>query len=217
MGCLCVLLIFQAFSVTERLPFQEGHLADLSLCWSLKGALIHNVTMAMCLSPCINREWRLQERCETAAAGFVAVDVFRMLGKTRASELGVPTGSQYMAPQTCHNVQGAALTVLAIACSKPPSFCPWRFGFARLSEITIEQGFGFVRAQSQNSQVSARSFFQSDARLSIKAGQELNKKMKGSGSAKQEPALTEEECLISIIINVYECDMHAAACTVGIS
>ena len=177
----------------ELVLSEEGQLADMSVHWALKGALVHNVCMAMCVAPCINREWSLSDRCQTAAAGFVSIDLFRMLGKMRASDLGVPTGSQYMAPQTCHNVQGGALTVLALACSKPTSFNPFQFGFARLSEISIEQQFGFIRGQSQNSQVSARSFFQADARLTLKASEELNKKQKGP--AKQEPALTQEECL----------------------
>ena len=177
-------------------PPQEGDLQDMSVCWSLKGALVHNLVMALCLGPSMCKGWPLFERCENAAAGFVAVDVFRMLAKKRASEARLPTGSCFLASQTAFNVQGAALTVLAMSISKPAGCTPWVFGQSRISEISIEQHFGMLRSQSANSHLSMRSFLQASARRSLLLNDELNRKQKHI--ARPEPALTEAQFFVNL-------------------
>ena len=177
----------------QRLVIEDGDLADMAVCWSLKGALVHNVVMAMCIGPSMCKGWSLQDRCETAAAGFTAVDIFRLLAKKRAAEAGVPAGSFFLAPQTAHNVQGVALAVMTICCTKPPGFTPWEFGHGRITEISVEQHFGHLRGQSCNAQLSARSFFQAQARQSLRINDELNKKPKHT--SKVEHPLSEDEFL----------------------
>ena len=192
---MCLGLLYTVIESPSIATFaKEDCVGDLEVIWCLKGALVHNITMALCFAPAVNKHFSLAARAETAAAGFAAVDLFRMISKSKAQELGVPTGSLFMAPQTCFNAQGAALCVLAMALSKPTSFGPWSHGYARVSEISIEQEFGFLRAQSSNSQLSARSFFQAAARQALKISPELNKKQKGQ--LKMEKCLTEDEPLV---------------------
>jgi hypothetical protein len=88
---------------------------------------------------------------------------------------------------------------VVIALSKPQCWNPWERGVARLSELPIEQAFGNLRAQSRNSQLSSRGFFQADARLALKASKVINRERDLVDSAVPEKfaekPLTEEEFL----------------------
>ena len=139
----------------------------------------------------------MSARCEASLTGFLLVDMFRLLAQIHCKNAGLATGSTFMAGQTCYNMQGVALCVAAICASKPKSFLPWSQGFGRLSEISIEEYFGMLRSQTQNSQLSTRQYFQASARYMLKQNDVLNKKRKlpDSKLPREEKALTEEEHL----------------------
>ena len=155
----------------------DGLMSELQVSWSLRGALLHNVVVAMNLAPALHKDLSLRQRCELAACGFVCCDLFRMLAALKCKELKPPKGSMFAAPQTIANIQAVALIVMAISCSKPESWTPWKRGNGRLSEISIEQFFGMVRSQSPNSQHTIRSYWQAAARCCLKTGASLTRNL----------------------------------------
>ena len=48
------------------------------------------------------------------------------------------------------------------------NFSPWKQGFGRLSELSIETGFGEMRSFTPNSQLTCRSFWFSSAKRSMR-------------------------------------------------
>ncbi|CAL1164821.1 unnamed protein product [Cladocopium goreaui] len=78
-----------------------------------------------------------------------------------------------------------------------PGFNAWGNGFGRLSELTVEQHFSMLRAQSNNAQLTARAYFKAAARVALKVGKGLKKPHTDSAlgvSGLVSPRL-EEECL----------------------
>ena len=150
----------------------------------------------MCISPILHRNLTLMTRCEIGLCGFLALDMFGVVASETCKKLQAPTGSCWMASQTQYNLQGAALAAVAIACTKPAKWHPWKTGRARLSELGVEEWFSFLRSQSANSQLSCRGYWQAAARTSMKHGKELNH-LKPPNFA-DEPALTEEEFLVVV-------------------
>eukprot|EP00435_Cladocopium_sp_Y103_P026569 s3829_g6.t1 len=133
----------------------------------------------------------LTTRCELALSGFLCLDLFRMTAEEKTLEMKMPKGSGFMAAQTVGNLQGCCLSIISIALTLNPSWQPWRHGHARLSELPIEQWFSFLRAQSPNSQLSARGFFQASCRMSMKNNKVLlSEKPVPAGS---QGALTDDE------------------------
>lgn len=174
-------------------PTKDGPLASLSVHWALKGATIHNVVTALCIAPSMHTSLSLMHRCEAALSGFLCLDIFKMLADRLTIEMKMPKGSAFMAGQTCHNLQGAALAIVTICVSKPADWCPWRFGTGRLTELAVEQLFGNLRCQSNNAQLTARGYFHASARYLMKMG-DLLSRMKAPPPAR-EPCLTDAEFL----------------------
>ncbi len=69
----------------------------------------------------------------------------------------------------------------------------WSHGHARMSEIAIEHFFGQLRAQSGNSQLSARAYWQASARTALKVDKDLDREKANERHAKP---LTHDELLI---------------------
>ena len=172
---------------------EESDLSALKVPWRCKGAVLHNVVLAMTLAPCFHTSLRLKKRCELALTGFLCLDLFKILADDLCSGMQLPRGSCYMAPQTVQNLQSAALGVITICVSKDRSFNPWTYGFGRTTELSIEQTFGMLRVQSRNAQLSTRAFLQADARLAMKNSKVLNRE-KVRATPNEEP-LTDTECL----------------------
>ena len=137
-------------------------------------------------------------RCEVGISGFVSLDVFRMLSLELASKMGAPTGSTFLAPQTCHNLQSACLSGVVMCLVKHEAWKCWDHGHARLSELSIEEWFSYCRRQSPNAQLSARGFFSASARVALKNGRLLNQE-KAPSFIQTERALTDDEFLDSIL------------------
>lgn len=156
----------------------------------------------MCSAALVHREFSLTTRAECGLCGFLTLDMFVMLANHRCERFNQPKGSMSMAPQSVYNIQGVALSAVAICASKPAGFHPWKCGSLRLSEIAIEEWFSLLRAQSSNSQLSARGYFAASTRAAMKHGRQLNKIK--SKTFPDEPALTEEQRL-GMMWNVYEC------------
>ena len=146
----------------------------MTIPWSLKGALLHNVFVAMNLVPLLHRDLPLAARCEIGVSGFVGLDMMRMLSEVLCKKLGAPTGSTFMAAQTASNLQAACLSGILVCLTKDVHFNPWQFGQVRLSELPIEEHFSYCRRQSMNAQLSARAFWQAAARVSLRNGKLLS-------------------------------------------
>jgi hypothetical protein len=69
-----------------------------------------------------------------------------------------PTGSTFWAAQTVVNMQSCCLAGILVTITKDEAFSPWRAGSARMSEISIEEQFSFLRRQSANAQLIADHF-----------------------------------------------------------
>ena len=184
-------------------PLKDCKLSEMLVSWSLRGALLHNVTVACCVGSCMTRNLTLANRCETALAGFLLLDLYALVAKHTCTSMRLPTGSCFMAPQTVLNLQSVALAVAAICATKDASFEPWTRGSCRLSEMAIEQHFSMLRAQSPNAQLSARAYFKAGARVALKAAKQINKeKIRATGS----PALTDAQKLVlQRVFNVFHC------------
>ena len=108
--------------------------------WCLKGAVVHNLVTAMCTAPLLHKSLKLGHRTELALAGFVLLDVFRMLSEERCDAMQLPKGSCFIASQTTQTLQSCALACVVIALSKPQCWNPWERGVARLSELPNRAG-----------------------------------------------------------------------------
>ena len=150
--------------------------------------------VAMCIAPLLHKSLSMALRCETALTGFITMDLFSMLAGIKCYRNKLPKGSQFMASQTQHNLQACALAAIVITLTKGQELDPWRRGFARLSELAIEQHFGHLRGQSQNSQLTCRGYWQASARSAMKAAKNLDKENPLPGT---ESPLTDEEFLDS--------------------
>ena len=106
-----------------------------------------------------------------------------------------------MASQTQYNLQGTALSTIALCVAKCDDFMPWRYGFARLSELAIEHQFGHLRSQVASAQLSTRGFWHADARQSLKVNDVLNK-------CKPTPAATERALNDSESLAMIGCKVH---------
>ena len=184
--------MYQTESATQMWS-EDLYLSQMSVPWNLKGAVLHNVCVAMALSPAFHTDISLLQRCEIALTGFLTLDVFKFLADDTCETFGLPRGSCYMAPQTVSNLQAIALSMVAYCVSKPASFQPFRHGFARMTELAIEQVFGQLRVQSRNAQLSSRGFLQADARLAMRNGKLLNREKQQE--QKEEPHLTDDQFL----------------------
>lgn len=141
--------------------------------WALYGACVHNVAVALNLVGLLHSDLSLAERCEASVAGFVLMDIVQMLAAAKAHKLGMPVGSCQMARQTITNLQSCSMAAIIFCLTKEPAFQPFDHGFARMSELPIENWFGFIRVQSSNAQHSARSYWQSVGRQQLKHGKLL--------------------------------------------
>ena len=168
-------LLTNPFFLVEEV---DGRLNSLVVPWALRGATVHNVVCAMALAPALHRDLTLLQRCELGLTAFLSLDIFRMISSAKCREKGLPTGPLFMAPQTVFNLQGVALSVIAMCVSKPKGWTPWKRGSARASELTVEQFFSFIRAQSSNSQHTARSYWTAATRQNLRTGARMNKNMK---------------------------------------
>ena len=117
------------------------------------------IKVGLCVASLLNKMLTTMERVETGLAGFLCVDIFRILAAHKCDKMRLPTGSTFMASQTCSNLQSCALASVVMCVTKHREFDPWRSGDCRLSELSIEQYFGHLRIQSSNSQLSTRAYF----------------------------------------------------------
>ena len=184
----CILLLLHVMR-------EDGDYGSMSVPWHLKGFCVHNAVVSMCIAPANHKPLSLSERCELSLAGFISLDLFKILADQLCSERGLPKGTLYFANQTLENLQSTALNTVLLACTKPSHWSPWQHGFCRVSELPIEQYFGHLRVQSQNAQLSSRSYWLASARTAFKTGRELNQKGKTVPVKKPEPCLTEKQPL----------------------
>ena len=136
---------------------------------------VHNLVVALCTSPAMHKNMSLSARCEASLCGFICLDLFRMLAIQKALDLGLPRGATFMSGQTMWNLQGTALSTIAICCAKEKQWSPWDHGEGRITEAAVEQNFGHLRAQSSTAQLSCRAYWMAAARQSLKVGDQLNK------------------------------------------
>ena len=146
----------------------------------------------------------MEHRCELGIAGFLSIDLFALLSRDWEKRLHLPAGSSFMARQTREVLQACALAGVVVSISKHESMEPFRHGFMRLTEISIEQFFGQLRTQHANAQMSARSFFHSSARHQLRQNKNLIKQK--APKADGERCLNQREPLgihIHILIYIY--------------
>ena len=78
-------------------------------------------------------------------------------------------------------------------CILQDSLQPWKHGFGRLTELSIETGFGDLRCKSLNSQLTVRSFSAFSASKALRDSQHAalsSKPVSGPG----EPAVSKQQC-----------------------
>ena len=115
-------------------------------------------------APSVHGGLELKTRCELALSGHICCDLWELTSTEREKQLGVSRGKLQMAHQTRRNLQSVALSTVALAASKPPSWDAFRHAHG-ISEIHIERHFGQLRAQSISGELTARSFWNAEATL----------------------------------------------------
>ena len=161
-----------------------------------KHLLLQNLDqVALNLSPILHRGVPLAVRAELGVSGFVMLDIMKMVADELNDTLRLPTGSSFLAPQTMCNLQSTSLVGILICISKDETWSPWQHGHSRLSELSIEEHFAYLRQQSPNAQLSARAFWKAACRVSLRASKTLNaqKDVVNQG----EKPLTQKEFLAS--------------------
>eukprot|EP00435_Cladocopium_sp_Y103_P037650 s1066_g10.t1 len=162
-------------TMLPRMPIKLAFMQDEAV-WALPGAcLLFNIATAMCLAPLVHQQMTLQQRCEIGIAGFLSMDLFALLSRDWEKRLRLPAGSGFMAKQTREVLQACSLAGVLVCISKDEYMEPFKRGFMRLTEISIEQYFGMLRTQHANAQMSARSFFHSSARQQMRQNKDLFK------------------------------------------
>ena len=111
----------------------------------------------MCVSSLLHRNMTLQDRAEAGLAGFLSLDLFRMVAEEKAEELAVPQGSLFMSGQTCFNIQGVALSATVLTLCKDANWHPWKQGTCRLSELPVEEWTEFELAALRKGILCCRS------------------------------------------------------------
>jgi hypothetical protein len=139
---------------------------EVKISWRLRGNLILNLVIALCIAPANHRALDLKERTHWALAGFLLVDLFSILAQVTCRKLNWGKGTTWLAPQTAHNLQQVCLGIVSVALTKSRFGDPWS-GTNRLNEISIEEHFGRIRMSSANAQVTARSYWKAVARESL--------------------------------------------------
>lgn len=79
---LCSLVEMLLCTDASLLPhphLQEGELEDMKVGWSLKGLLLHNLTVALCVAPILHQDISMTQRCECAISGFCLLDLWKVL------------------------------------------------------------------------------------------------------------------------------------------
>ena len=173
--CRRILFPSTVCSTPSSFTSQDCSFSSMTVPWCLQGSLVHNVVVALCLAGLMHRDLTLLERCQAAVAGFCLLDIFQLLASAKAKRERLVSGSLFMARQTVQNLQACALSALIYTVTKPVEFGPFAHGTLRMSEQMIEGWFGTLRVQSQNAQLSARSYWQAAARRLLRQNQSLNK------------------------------------------
>lgn len=79
-------------------------------------------------------------------------------------------------------------------------WCPWQYGTARLSELSIEQLFGRLRRRQSNAQLSPMQFWEASQREMLRASKQRFRDCVKLKDIQQEPALTETELLVPVMV-----------------
>jgi len=74
-------------------------------------------------------------------------------------------------------------------------WCPWQYGSARCSELTIEQMFGRLRRSQSNAQLSAMQFWDASQKEMAAASQKLFQENDKLKEIAKEPPLSEGQFL----------------------
>ena len=119
-------------------------------------------------APVTHQTMKMEDRVLNAMSGFVALDLFRLVADSQCAKAGLPKGSFFLAAEIARNLQHCVLGLLQVCVSKSAHGCPFRHGYGRLSEISIEQWFGRLRTQSTSAELSTRSFWNAAARDMLK-------------------------------------------------
>lgn len=170
---------------------------SLTVPWHLKGFTLHNLVCSLCICPATHKFLKLEERCELSLAGFLLLDLYKVVADRLCQDRGLPKGTLWYAGQTMLNLQATALSTISLCVTKSSGWHPWTVGTSRLSEIAIEQRFGQLRTQSSNAQLSARAFWIACSRHAMKTGKNLNHN-KPVKARSQEPHMSDEQPLLCI-------------------
>ena len=101
----------------------------------------------LCVS-CWHQRMSIKDRSENSVAGFVLVDLFKLLSRITAARARIPHTACFLAPQTKENLQHATcLTAMTICYTKATQGDYWRSA-NRVSEISIEEFFGRLHTQA---------------------------------------------------------------------
>ena len=117
----------------------------------------------------MHKTMSLENRCQCAMEGYLLVDMFRLVADSKASQLNLPKGALWIAPQTGENLQLVALSTMVLACSKEEAGNPFWAGKCRMTELNVEQWFGRLRVQATNAQLNARSYWKAAAREMLRS------------------------------------------------
>ena len=100
----------------------EGNIELLQVPWSTRGALLWSLSTACCFSPWLHKAMSVEQRAETAMAGFVLWDLWRLCSARMEASTGSKVGSMTMSAQTAQNLQNLSLSMVVMLLTKQDFF-----------------------------------------------------------------------------------------------
>ena len=151
-------------------------------------------------APSLHGNMDLKSRVECAIAGLVLWDLWSLTAADQEKMHNRPKGSLRLAPQTKDALQSVAATVVAIASDESGGWYPWTHAHG-LSELPIERFFGEIRSQFPQSDVSARAYFQAQARILRSRAKASSKETHIAPTSAGKHWLTASELLVLVCLN----------------
>ena len=123
-------------------------------------------------APLLHQSMSIQNRLECGFAGYVLLDVWKLLADRETKKRGLPKGSLWLAPQTQRNLQSVVQGMLVALLGKDEIGNPFKNGHHRMSELHIEEFFGRLRMRAHNSQFNVKQFWSASSAEAIRVSKQ---------------------------------------------
>eukprot|EP00435_Cladocopium_sp_Y103_P072345 s131_g40.t1 len=111
----------------------------------------------------MHKSMAMTDRVENALAGYVLLDLFKLLSTKECRLRGLPVGSCWMAAQTHRNMQYVVMGFISAVLAKDPVGDPFKASHHRWTELPIEMWFGRLRQRAPGAQFNSKQYWAQSA------------------------------------------------------